>query len=126
MANATITPRMVREIITTDVSDGELEGLIAGALVLYRSHLGSRAVPNDLQIEMKRNLAAHMVALRDPSTRITQEKIGDAAVTYGDSPGQGTDTTGLMSTRWGQMAITLDPTGILSRLGKVPAVWYSL
>ena len=62
--------------------------------------------------------------MRDPATRVTAEKIGDASVDY-NSLTKG-DSVGLKATSWGQMAIDFDPTGVLYRLGRFPAKWYSL
>lgn len=122
---ATVSPAMVREVISTTLTDVEIEGNIASALVLYRNNLESKGLAEDLQVEIKRYLAAHYVSLRDITTRVQEEKIGDASATYVDA-GNGASKEGLKSTSWGQTAISFDPTGVLSRLGSVPAVWYAL
>lgn len=122
---ATISPKMVKEIINTSLSDDEIEGAISSASVLYRTKLGASALPEDVSIEIQRYIAAHLVSYRDPSTRTVTERIGDASVEY-EQKGTKDYNNSLGSTRWGQMAITFDPTGILYRLGRMPAVWYSL
>lgn len=121
----TINPKLVRDVINTHLTDEDIEGEISSALVLYRNYLGSKGLANDLQIEIKRYIAAHFVSLKDPTTRIDEEKIGDASVKY-SKIGHDETYTGLMSTRWGQAAILFDPTGILKHLGGTAPTWYSL
>jgi hypothetical protein len=118
-----INPTLVKEVIQTRLTDDEIESDIASALVMYRNFLGGSSIPSDLQVEIERYLAAHFVSLKDASTRVDSEKIGDAAVEYSKL---GKEGTGLKSTRWGQTAIDFDPTGILGRLGNIPPKWYAL
>lgn len=121
----TINPKLVREIINTQLKDSEIEGTISSALVLYRNYLSNKNIASDLQLEIKRYLAAHFVSLMDPSTRVDKEKIGDASIEY-SKIGQDETYTGLMSTRWGQTAVMFDPTGILKHISGTPPVWYAL
>jgi hypothetical protein len=121
----TINPKLVKEIITTTLGDADIEGAINGALVMYRYYLSSYNIPTDLQLEIKRYLAAHLVSLLDPSTRVDEEKIGDASVKY-SKVGDDVSTNDLMTTRWGQTASLFDPTGVLKKIGGVPPAWYSL
>ena len=121
----TVSPSMVREVIKTTQTDTEMDGNIATALVMYRANLAGKGLSEDVEVEIKRYLAAHFVSLRDESTRVEKEKIGDAEASY-VAAGNGATQQGLKSTSWGQTAISFDPTGILSRLGSVPPVWYSL
>jgi hypothetical protein len=114
---ASITPKIVREIMKTGLSDADLEGSIATAQVLYRNRLGAKDVPVDLQFEIKRYLSAHFASINDPSTSILEEKIGDASVKYAGTTVPKNSTSDLNSTKWGQAAIVLDPTGILKKLG---------
>jgi hypothetical protein len=120
-----VNPAMVREVIKTVLTDTEIEGNIASALVLFRNNLDGKGLSEDLQVEIKRYLAAHYVSLKDSSTRVQEEKMGDASASY-VSAGNGETKEGLKSTSWGQTAISFDPTGILSSLGSVPPAWYSL
>lgn len=128
MPNSVITPSFVKETLSTKLSDSEIEGAIATALVLYRNHLSSRNLPNDLQLEITRYLAAHFVSLRDQTAAISEEKIGDAQIKYGGylASDSNTDKEGLRTTAWGQTAIALDPTGVLGKLGKTPIRFVAL
>lgn len=121
----TVNPNLVREIIKTKLTDDDIEGEISSALVLYNFNLGSSSIPNDLQLEIKRYIAAHFVSLRDQTTRIDSEDLGDAKTTY-SKVGQDPSYFGLMSTRWGQAAIVFDPTGILRTLGHAPPAMYAI
>ena len=122
----TITPGMVRELIITELSDNEIESAITSALVLYRNYLDGSALNNDLQIEIKRYLAAHFVSVTDRTTTTEQEKIGDASVTFKGGPGKSPSASDLSSSTWGATAIMFDPTGILVSLGRAPAALKSL
>ena len=121
----TVDPSMVREVIKTVQTDAEIGGNIATALVMYRINLDNKGLSEDAEVEVKRYLAAHFVSLRDDSTRVEKETMGDADASYVPA-GNGATQQGLKSTSWGQTAISFDSTGILSRLGLVPPVMYSL
>jgi hypothetical protein len=117
--SVTITPAMVKEVINTDLTDEEIEGFIASAIVMFSQYLGSSVIPNGLQVEILKYLAAHFLSMREDSTRTTlvEEKIGDASRKW-EAPGSFSGSDGLNSTRWGQTAVMLDPTRILANLVK--------
>lgn len=124
-SGATINPNIVREAIETALTDDDIEGAISDAMDLYDSYLGSKSITVRIQLKIKKFLAAHFVSLKDPSTRVNKEKIGDAEVTY--TKMDHSDTfTGIMTTTWGQQAALFDPTGILRAAGNTPPKWYSL
>jgi hypothetical protein len=118
--SVTITPAMVREIINTDLTDEEIEVFIASAIVMFSQYLGSSVIPNGLQVEILKYLAAHFLSMREDSTRTTlvEEKIGDASRKL-EATESFSGSGGLNSTRWGQTAVMLDPTRILANLGKI-------
>lgn len=122
--NVTVDPPLVRQLIDTELTDQQIEGLIATAIVQYDYYLGSYGLANDIQLEIKRYLAAHYVSLRDPSAGggsggVAEEKIGDASIKFKDK-GSTSSKVGIFSSVWGQTAISLDPTGVLSSLGGQP------
>lgn len=126
---AVITPEEVREVIKTELSDGNIEGLLSTADALIGSYLAPKGVSQALQSEIIKYTAAHLVALKDRTTNSLEERIGDASITYGDvssASGGKFTATDLRATRWGQMAISLDPSGVLSRLGMAPPAMYAL
>lgn len=124
-----ITPEEVREVIKTELSDGNIEGLLSTADALVSSYLAPKGVSMALRAEIKKYIAAHLVALKDRTTNSLEERIGDASITYGDvaaASGGKFSATDLRSTRWGQMAMSLDPSGVLGRLGMAPPAMYAL
>ena len=60
-------------------------------------------------------LAAHFYSHTNQKYNIGGEVLGDSNVSYNAKTGV---NTGLMNSRFGQTAISLDPTGTLKRLGE--------
>ena len=115
---ATITPALVREVIKTELTDDEISGVITTSNVLYSTLLANKGFGDGLEIEIKRYLTAHFVAVKDPTPTVKAVGLGDAREEY-EQIGNVTVQTGLKATRWGQTAITLDPSGTLIRVGGV-------
>lgn len=136
----TVSPMHVREVINTDLTDQEIEALIAASSALVRTKLAASSMPGDSQIEILRWTAAHFVAIKGSIANsgsegttgiITSEKLGEATVSYADSGSSAksayrSDYTNLKGTMWGQTAISFDPTGILGSLGGKPARMVSI
>jgi hypothetical protein len=130
-----ITPVEIRGIIDTSLSDENIEDFISTAHLMVTSFLSNRGVVEDLLTEIKKYIAAHLIgaSLKDKavsSGAVLEEKIGDASVKYRDSSeaavGGSFALSDLRSTRWGQTAIMLDPTGVLGTLGLPPPRMVSL
>ncbi len=122
-----ITPTEVRGVIKTTLTDENIEEFISTAHLLVTRFLASRGVVDDLQSEIKKYIAAHLIgaSLKDRSTgaSVLEEKIGDVEVKYGDVVSSNKSTghlSDLRTTRWGQTAILLDPSGVLGKLGLPP------
>lgn len=123
-----VSPTEVRGIIKTELNDENIEEFISTAHLMVIKFLAPRGVSLDLQTEIKKYLAAHLIAssFKDKtvvSTNVVEETIGDAKIKYGEvSKSTGTSVTisNLKTTRWGQMAVMLDPTGVLGKLGLPP------
>lgn len=115
---ANITPDQVREVIKTDLTDSEISGLITTAVAMYDSKLSSQGLTEALEVEIKRYLTAHYVAIKDPSPTVKDVTLGDARESY-ETIGNVASQEGLKATRWGQMAIALDPSGTLTTTGGV-------
>jgi hypothetical protein len=115
--NFTVTIEQVRNIIVnTELEDSQIEGCISTATVILLENFGSSGLSNILLTEIGMYLAAHFVALRDQTTKIKSEKIGDARVEY-DIDKTTVDTGDLRYTTWGATALLLDTSGILKGLG---------
>lgn len=125
MSAVTINSDLVREVITTLLSDPEIEGAISSAIALYDKYLSGSGSTEVDELEIKRYIAAHFVSLRDPTTRTDREELGDAKVEF-SKIGHSPSYTGLMSTRWGQMAIGFDSSNILKGIMSTPPKMYSL
>lgn len=103
------TAEAVAAIIEVD-SDISLTPFIETA-----SNLTDRVAAGDFAVTLttleliERWLSAHFYAQRDP--RVTSERAGSVGASY-----QSAVATGLKNTHYGQMALSLDPTGILKSL----------
>jgi hypothetical protein len=110
MARTTATE--VKEIIDTDLSDTIVNAYIAGATALVDEVLEDDIDLSDtLAEEIERWLAAHMMA----ATRVQQ--LSSASAGSASAKFQGVTGKGLESTLYGQMVLSLDPTGRFASLG---------
>lgn len=104
----------VKEIIDTELEDGDINAYIN---VAYRMTLplagelaacGGEGMVDDIQ----KYLTAHQIAIRERRVK-SQDVADDYRVEYE----VGTLGEGLRSTAYGQMALDLDCTGALAKLG---------
>jgi len=81
---------------------------------IVTDNLTNKGIAADTLREIERWLAAHCIAMSDRETGIAKERIGDnTEVTYSGKTGMG-----LTATRYGQMAISIDPSKTLAVVGK--------
>jgi len=112
------TPDEVREIITTDLTDPQIQVWIdvANALVTANVTCGLSEATME---EIERQLTAHLISLLPTSGAgslpVKRERLGEAEVTYVTSAFAG---GGLKSTIYGQAALALDSCGGLGKMGK--------
>jgi len=109
-----VTATEVKGVITTTLTDDEITPYITSANVYVTARLGSSALIDAVLKEIERWMTAHMIA----STKTRQEieaEAGSAKIKYSDNY-----DTGLKSTSFGQMCISLDTTGLLAQEGKKP------
>lgn len=109
----------VREIIQCD----DLTSLwvfIQSASVLVDELLADKGLSDDRLTEIERWLAAHFVAMRNDSSRVTEVQVGESRERYGEYQ-RGVLAEGLKMTRYGQQAMVLDTTGTLSSLYRLKA-----
>jgi len=132
MGTVSITATDVRVLIDSKLTDAELDLVIVISDTTYNSYLGTALDSNEpLQFELRRHLAAHYVTLKDNSTLVKSETIGDAKIefkAYNSSAvnRSGSISNSLSESQWGRTAILLDPTGILVNLGGSPLLGCSL
>jgi hypothetical protein len=73
----------------------------------------SPAVPQKTQDIIVKYLAAHFITMQLERGGLTSQKIGESQESYGVKSGMGLNTS-----RYGQMAIQLDPTRALAKLAQ--------
>ena len=107
---ARVTATEVKQILDdSELDDTIVDAFIKGANALVNQSLGTGT--SDLLTEIERWIAAHLIA----STRERQAKkegAGGASIEY-----TGVYGSNLALTSYGQMALTLDTTGVLASLG---------
>lgn len=106
-AAARVNAEQVRDIISTTLSESQINAFINTAHQVVEQRLNGKQIPEALLAEIELWLAAHFLSMRDP--RKKQVKVDDMAVTY-----QGETGVGLEATSYGQQAVALDPTGTLA------------
>lgn len=102
-----VVGEQVRDIISTSLTDGQVNAMINTAHLVVEQHLGTKSLAPDLLEQIELWLSAHFVCMRDP--RKKQAKIDELSVTF-----QGEVGLGLQGSMYGQQAIALDPTGSLA------------
>ena len=107
-----VTTSEVKEIISTALTDLDPFIQTANALIndALSEEISAGTVSSAILFEMELWLAAHFTAIRDPQAK--SEKVGQAAIAYWGQSGKG-----LESTPFGQQALAIDPSGMLSNLG---------
>lgn len=110
----------VKDIFDTTMSDSSIEAFITSAtnIVSNGPALSPVGLGADELKEIERYVAAHLCCLMDP--REIRHKTGDAEAWF-----QPNVTTafgqGLRFTNYGQMALVLDRSGTLAKLGMMKA-----
>ncbi len=103
----------VKEIVSTSLSDDVVEAHCIDTANLYvDTHLLSAGHSNAILEKIEFFLAAHILALAEERGSLKGGKFGDASEFLADVYGQG-----FKATRFGQLAISLDTSGILAKLG---------
>lgn len=107
---ARVTSDEVKQIINTTLDPTPF---IEAASVVVTDRLASESLGITTLKEIERWLAAHFLAIRDPQKK--SQSIDGASETYVMASVTG---EGLKSTLYGQQALMLDSSGVLSNLGK--------
>jgi len=113
---ARITPTELREVFDTDLSDSSLTVWIdmASSIVDDIEDKDSSISSGRLE-NIEKLLASHFASSQDQRIESTSRET--ASVSYQGN----TNSMDLRGTKHGQAAIQLDPTGVLSSLGKPTA-----
>lgn len=107
------TAPAVSAVIETKLTGDEVLPFIHTASLMVDEHLSTvtPAITPALLTEIETYLAAHFITLHEP--RAQKEEADGVRFEY-----EGTTGEGLDSSRYGQQAQILDPTGTLSQLNK--------
>lgn len=108
--NARVTAEQVMEIISTTLSEAQVNAFINTAHLVVQTRLANKGLDPALLTEIELWLAAHFVSMRDPRKKAV--RANNISITY-----QGEFGVGLHATSYGQQAMALDPTGTLANAG---------
>lgn len=115
MPNLRVTAEQVKEIIDTSITDTVIENNhLVTAHIIVDTHLPTATSGHSESVleQIELYLAAHFVALTEERGSLKGQKYGDASE-FLESSHLG---SGFRSTRYGEMALTLDTTGILANM----------
>ena len=111
---ARVTAGAVKEIISTNIADDVIDtNHIDTAHTIVEEHLvGLTPLLSDPMLKkIELYLAAHFVALTEEGGALTRSKLGD-----GDDSFANVYEQGYKSTRYGQTALAIDSSGVLSNI----------
>lgn len=112
----TVEPDDVADALgSTDQSDTQLQALIDAAGRMYDRRTEGDSVDAETRDDVVTQLAAHLVA-SGPERQVSSAGEGGGNVSFEGETGQG-----LSGTTYGQLAVTLDPTGSLAGADKPSA-----
>lgn len=110
----------VRAIITTTLTDEQVQSFIDDAALMAEGCECLSGLASERQAAIVKYMTAHLISMQSGKGGIvTAEKMGSASKSYATGTA-GADMM-LSSSRYGQQAILLDTTGCLAQLGKVRA-----
>jgi hypothetical protein len=105
------TAANVRVLVPSDRADADYNSWIATALVIVNEELANKGLSANRRFQIALYLSAHFAALATERGEIVRDKMGDADQSYRNV---GSEEDGFTMTRFGQMALVLDPTGTLA------------
>jgi len=107
------TAAAVKAIMDTDVTETQISdsGILDDSYNFVSAKLGEQSIGDDLLASIEKWIAAHMVSV-GLDRQLQRGKGGPAETTYTGNYGMN-----LQMTSYGQMAVSLDPTGILAAAG---------
>ncbi len=109
-----VTPTEVIGIMDTDLTRTTMQPFVDLANAMVNEHLLGEGIGNTTLEKIELQLSAHFAsAFKDRMAE--SQKLGDASIKY-----IGKFDMGLDLTPYGQMAKSLDPTGILSEIDMKP------
>lgn len=110
----------LKGLVQSSFTDAQLEAFLNDAYLMVQGCASIAAMDTTRQTAIIKYVAAHLVSTmaKGHGNRFTtQRSLGDASESYA-APVLG---MGLQGTTFGQMAIALDPSGCLGKIGKTRA-----
>ena len=104
-----VTADQVKTLIDTE---RDIQSMLVTANTVVEEAYSGETISEALLTQVELYLAAHFVALTEESGSLLRDSIGESATTLANVYGQG-----LASTRYGQSALAIDPTGSLANFG---------
>lgn len=112
--SARVSAGQVKEVIDTSLEDDViLSSMINTANLYIDTHLLAVGHTDSMLQRIELYLAAHIVALTEERGSLKGGKVGDASEFLAD-----VFSEGFRATRYGQLALSLDTSGTLARLGQ--------
>lgn len=106
-----LTTADVKAVYDTDRDDDALLPFIAVAQAFSDDRLASKGLSAAILKEVQRYLAAHFLYVTDTGVHDAL-RVGDVQERFTKSD----KYPGLLDSRWGRMAVTLDPSGTLAAM----------
>ena len=106
-------------IYETDLTDPQLQAFLDAADAVVTDNLSTSSLSASTLKQIERFIAAHFACMRDPIS--LRSKIGDAESWNFPASVTTAFGKGLNLTPYGQQALILDSSGLLSRLGLIKA-----
>ncbi len=112
----------VRLIITSPLTDAQIQALINDTVVLCGLCSVIEGYPSDRQAIIIKLMVAHFMTLNSGKGARTSKSLGDASEAYVAIP----VTWAAGSTSYGQQALMFEPSGCLANLGRRKPVLQTL
>lgn len=115
---ARVTATEVREIITTALTDAQIDAFAAAATLIIDRYATQCTTAGTATLkEIERQTVAHMISgagTQGSGQRIASRTFGNSSISYQGS----SSSLDFSSSQYGQTAMMLDPCGILADFGK--------
>lgn len=114
--NSRVNAAEVNEIVVTTLEDSIVDAAINVAYDMVQDNLIGKGLSTNALRNIELYLAGHLVAIIEGQAQEEEIAEGEYRIRFSGTYGEG-----LRSTRQGQMALALDTTGTLAKIGKLPA-----
>lgn len=108
-----ITARDVLAVYETDRGEDALRPFLDATEAFTDAHLAGKGLSNSTMREVQRYYAAHLLFVTEAGVHETL-RVGDVAERFTKND----RNPGLLSSRWGTMAVTFDTSGTLAALSR--------